>query len=224
MSAKDVSCGTHASSSPPSSPRVSGDVQVGVRDLLVRIRFSYTARVVYLSCVATAACMVLVGVVSKDFMVQGWYKAFEVILTVLFTCEIGLRMWTQGLSEFASVTENMVEAVLCALCNGFLIAMLFTAATEAEAQTESLLGAAVLSVRHALLLGRLAFFVRSSQTQTPSTAVQLHSHDNASIRVSPRYDIECLLKIRELMWRLHKTVVNATRGNYTTTIYQNKQK
>eukprot|EP01061_Rhynchopus_euleeides_P014398 TRINITY_DN24966_c1_g1_i2.p1 TRINITY_DN24966_c1_g1~~TRINITY_DN24966_c1_g1_i2.p1 ORF type:complete len:238 (+),score=56.05 TRINITY_DN24966_c1_g1_i2:152-865(+) len=166
-------------------------LQFGPRDTMLRVRFSDTARVIYITCVALAAAMVVLGMVSSGTMSQWWYKALEVVLTLLFTAEVAVRMATHGVRNFfVSSKQNVLEFVLCALCIGFLGAML-VAPSQAEAEAESFLGAVVISLRQALLLARLAFFVRSTHTQTGSpAAVQLHEHNNAGISLSsPANDV-----------------------------------
>eukprot|EP00754_Rhynchopus_humris_P043457 Rhum_TRINITY_DN3264_c0_g1::Rhum_TRINITY_DN3264_c0_g1_i1::g.10042::m.10042 len=168
---------------------------VGLRDIASRLFFSFTARVMYITCVVLAAGLVLVSTTSGDrgqTMEQSWYQALEGVLTFLFAVEVGVKAWLTRLRGYLTPSErwSLAELVICVLCVLCFVAMLAARATAPEeSRTESFVGAVLISARYLFLLARLLFLVRSTrsvQAAGPSD-VRLHPLGNAGISIgSPR--------------------------------------
>ncbi|KAJ9469830.1 hypothetical protein DIPPA_27770 [Diplonema papillatum] len=186
-----VSPGSRRSSLGPSDARVS------FRDVFEKIRFSHSARLLYITCVALTAALIAVAAAFRGSMHELWFHALEALLTLLFAVEVLYRIGARGPIAYFTSKANMAEACACCFC----IAMLVLSYARGGDESEDIVEALVICLRYVAMLGRLCFFVRSTSAQTVTTTgrVEIQPYDNVHIGI-PVVSSATLPKYESAIW------------------------
>eukprot|EP01059_Diplonema_ambulator_P001567 TRINITY_DN11334_c0_g1_i1.p1 TRINITY_DN11334_c0_g1~~TRINITY_DN11334_c0_g1_i1.p1 ORF type:complete len:215 (+),score=75.35 TRINITY_DN11334_c0_g1_i1:32-646(+) len=150
---------------------------ISLKDLVVRVKFSSSVRLVYIGAVGLTALLMFLSAVTEGAHGSGWYLFGEAVLTLLFVGEIVLQMWLSGpLKYFSQSLTNILEFLLCVSCCMIFGLSLSNRFTRMEFE------ALLLSLRYSAQLARLYFFYKSQYlASTLQRKVQLHKHDNPAI-------------------------------------------
>ncbi|KAG8457328.1 hypothetical protein KFE25_014057 [Diacronema lutheri] len=147
--------------------------EVGMRELLSilgnRLLHSRAYNLLYALLIVLNTAALVVAVSTPAAEPSPLVAALDAAITASLLVEVALRMLVQGRSRFWSDASNRFDCAVCALC----IVTLFLTLLEPPSGTgraEQVFTFAVVVVRYAIQLARLAVFVRSfKRTASGST-------------------------------------------------------